>query len=442
MAGGQLTALAVTKTKAAGMYGDGGGLYLQIATGGSKSWIFRYRFKGHTSKQGKPLAREMGLGSVDTWSLAEARERARQQRQLLDQGVDPIEHRKQQDMTAALVKAQTVLFQDCAKDYIRDHKAGWKNAKHAEQWKSTMETWVYPIIGKLPAGGITTDLVLKVLQQPVGDGTDAPTFWTARTETASRVRGRIENVLDWAKAKKLRDGDNVARWKGLLDQLLPDKQQVAPVEPQPALPYRDLAEFMGDLRQRSGTGAKALEFTILNVTRTEDTIGAAWSEIDWNERLWTVPAARLKGQKGRRKRDHVIPLSDAALRLLSDLPRSGEYIFALDGERLSNGAMASVIDRMNEERSASGRTRWTDPNQGKRDIVPHGFRSTFTDWATEQTGYPNEMVKMAKAHTIPDKVEAAYRRGDMRDKRRRMMEDWAAFCAGQPIADNVVPLRA
>jgi hypothetical protein len=225
MAGGKLKALQITKAKAPGMYGDGGGLYLQVTGDGkehvAKSWIFRYRFKGHISKAGKPLAREMGLGSVETWTLAEARERARLQRQLLDQGVDPIEARKTQQAAADLAKALTVPFEQCAKDYIRAHKAGWKNAKHADQWTSTLETWAFPIIGKLPVGGITTDLVMKVLQQPV-DGEEG-TFWEARTETASRVRGRIENVLDWARAKKLREGENPARWKGLLDKLLPAK---------------------------------------------------------------------------------------------------------------------------------------------------------------------------------------------------------------------------
>src|SRR6266702_3608167 len=216
MAGGKLTALEVTKAKAPGMYGDGGGLYLQVAGDGkeriSKSWIFRYRFNGHTSRLGKPLAREMGLGLVDTWTLGEARERARQQRQLLDDGKDPIEVRKLQDQASALEKAKTKTFKECAKDYIKAHRSGWKNAKHAEQWSATLETWAYPIIGNLPVGGISTDLVLKVLEQSVGEGDDAPTVWNARTETASRVRGRIENILDWAKAKKLRDGENPARW--------------------------------------------------------------------------------------------------------------------------------------------------------------------------------------------------------------------------------------
>jgi integrase len=406
------------------MYGDGKGLYLQIAIGGSKSWIFRYRFKGHTSKAGKPLAREMGLGSVETWTLAEARERARQQRQLLDQGVDPIEARKSQAAAADLANALTVPFEQCAKDYIRAHKAGWKNAKHADQWTSTLETWAYPIIGKLPVGSISTDLVMKVLQQPV-DGEEG-TFWEARTETASRVRGRIENVLDWARAKKLREGENPARWKGLLDKLLPAKSQVTPVEHHKALPYADIPRFMAALRSRDSLSARALEYTILTAVRTSDTIGAGRAEVDREQGVWTVPAARLKGKKGTRKRDHVVPLPDRALEVI-DAERS-EFLFANeDGEPLSNMAMLELLQGMGFG----------------EDLTVHGFRSTFKDWCSEQTGYPNEMSEMALAHTVSDKVEAAYRRGDMREKRRRLMADWATYCESRPIAKkaNVVPMR-
>jgi integrase len=428
MAGGNLKPLQVTKSKDPGMYGDGGGLYLQIARGGSKSWIFRYRFKGHTSKAGKPLAREMGLGSVDTFTLAEARERARLQRQLLADGIDPIEARKRQEMSAALAKAQEVAFQDCAKEYIKAHRSGWKNEKHAEQWTATLETWVHPIIGKLPVGGITTDLVMKVLEQPVGAGSDAPTFWTARTETASRVRGRIEVILDWARARKLREGENPARWKGLLDKLLPAKAQVAPVEHHKALPYADLPRFMTELRRRDSLSARALEFTILNAVRTSDTIGAARAEIDREEGIWTVPAARLKGKRGARKRDHVVPLADRALEIL-DGRHQGRFLFAYaGGEPLSNMAMLELLQGMGFG----------------EDLTVHGFRSTFKDWCSEQTAYPNEMSEMALAHTVSDKVEAAYRRGDMREKRRRLMADWADYCQSPPAAKtgNVVPLRA
>jgi len=433
MAGGKLTALQVTKTKAPGRYGDGGGLYLQVTGDGkkqiSRSWIFRYRFNGHTSRTGKPLAREMGLGSVDTWTLAEARERARLQRQLLDMGKDPIEARKEQALMEALEKAKAVAFEDCAKDYIKAHRSGWKNAKHADQWTSTMEAWVYPIIGKMPVGAITTDLVMKVLQQPIGEEADAPIFWEARTETASRVRGRMENVLDWARAKKLRDGENPARWKGLLDKLLPARSTVAPVEHHKALPYADLPWFMAELRRRDSLSARALEFTILTAARTSDTVGAVPSEVDRKERAWTVPAARLKGRRGRRKRDHYVPLSDRALEILEKLPQGTKHVFAHgDGEPLSNMAMLELLQGMGFG----------------ADLTVHGFRSTFKDWCSEQTAYPNEMSEMALSHAVSDKVEAAYRRGDMREKRRRLMADWAAYCESPPAAgkDNVVPMRA
>lgn len=398
MAGGKLTALEVTKAKQPGMYGDGGGLYLQVKGDGkkqiSKSWIFRYRLNGHTSSLGKPLAREMGLGSFDTWSLTEARERARQQRQLLDEGKDPIEVRKTQEQASALAKAKTTTFKECAKAFIKAHRAGWKNAKHAEQWSATLETWAYPIIGKLPVGGITTDLVLKVLEQPVGEGDAAPMFWTARTETASRVRGRIENILDWAKAKKLWEGENPARWKGLLDKLLPAPSKVSPVEHHKALPYTDLPRFMAELRQRDSLSARALEYTILTAARTSDTIGAVRTELDRAGGFWTVPAARLKGKKGARKRDHAVPLSDRALEILEAQPERSAYLFANEqGEPLSNMAMLELLQGMGFG----------------SDLTVHGFRSTFKDWCTEQTGYPNEMSEMALAHTVSDKVEAAFR---------------------------------
>ncbi|HEX2654103.1 MAG TPA: integrase arm-type DNA-binding domain-containing protein [Xanthobacteraceae bacterium] len=429
MTGGRLKALEVTKLKNPGMYGDGGGLYLQIAKGGSKSWIFRYRFKGHTSKAGRPLAREMGLGSAGTFTLAEARERAREKRQLLADGIDPIEQRKSQEMAATLAKAQMVPFQDCAKEYIKAHRSGWKSEKHAKQWTSTLETWVYPIIGSLAVSGITTDLVLKILEQPISDELDAPTFWTARTETANRVRGRVETILDWAKARKLRDGENPARWKGLLDKLLPARSKVSPVLHHKALPYSDIPRFMAELRKRDSLSARALEYTILTAARTNDTIDADRTEIDKGNRLWTVPAPRLKGKKGARQRDHVVPLSDRAMQILDEPPQTSSYLFAHDdGEPLSNMAMLELLQGMGFG----------------EDLTVHGFRSTFKDWCSEQTAYPNEMSEIALAHTVEDKVEAAYRRGDMREKRRRLMADWAAYCESTPAEtkSNVVTLRA
>ncbi|WP_315747585.1 MULTISPECIES: tyrosine-type recombinase/integrase [unclassified Bradyrhizobium] len=422
----RLTALGVTRAKMPGRYADGGGLYLQVTDTGTKSWLFRYMRLGK--------AREMGLGSVQTWTLAEARERARMQRQLLDEGKDPLEVRKEQEQQAALAKATTVTFEECASDYIKDQKPGWKNEKHADQWTSTLKRWVYPSIGKLPVGGVTTDLVLKVLKQPISDDPEAAQFWLARTETASRVRGRIEKILGWAGTRKLRAGENPARWKGHLEHLLPAPSTVAPVEHHKALPYKELPAFMAELRRRNSLSARALEFTILTAVRTSDTIEAPRAEVDSSERSWTIAASRLKGRRGRRKHDHVVPLSDRALEILDDLGKSGDFLFAHeDGSPLSNMAMLELLRGMSFG----------------EDLTVHGFRSTFKDWCTEQTAFPNEMSEMALAHTVADKVEAAYRRGDMREKRRRMMADWARYCSSPASnsrassgGDVVIPIRA
>ncbi|KJC47310.1 integrase [Bradyrhizobium sp. LTSP849] len=420
----KLTALGVTRAKKPGRYADGGGLYLQVTNTGSKSWLFRYMLAGQ--------AREMGLGSIQTWTLAEARDRARSQRQLLDDDKDPLEVRKQREQEAALAKATTVTFEECASDYIEDQKPGWKNEKHAEQWTSTLKKWAYPIIGKLPVGGVTTDLVLKVLKQPISEEADAEIFWLARTETASRVRGRVEKILGWAGTRRLRAGDNPARWKGHLEHLLPAPSTVAPVEHHKALPYKELPSFMAELRRRDSLSARALEFTILTAVRTSDTIEAPRAEIDRADRSWTIAAARLKGRRGRRKSDHNVPLSERALKIVDELLQHSAFLFAHEsGEPLSNMAMLELLQGMGFG----------------EDLTVHGFRSTFKDWCSEQTSYPNEMSELALAHTVSDKVEAAYRRGDMREKRRRMMAHWARYCASTPRAeaseaDRVVALRA
>ena len=263
---------------------------------------------------------------------------------------------------------------------------------------------------------------MKVLQQRVGEGEDAPTFWNSRTETASRVRGRIELVLGWAKAQKLRGGDNPASWNGCLKHLLPAKSRVAPVEHHKALPYCEVPAFMAELRTIDCHAARALEFTILTAVRTNDTIGAAWDEIDRSAKTWTIPAGRLKGQKGKRKSDHVVPLCRRVLEILDGLDKDATRIFAL-----SEMAMRRFLRNL----------------RPGAELTVHGMRSSFKDWCSDQTGYPNEMSELALAHTVSDKVEAAYRRGDMRDKRRRMMDDWAGYCASPPAAkDNVVALRA
>jgi integrase len=394
-----------------GLYGDGNGLYLQVSARKTKAWVFRFMMAGR--------ARKMGLGEVARVKLADARKKAMAAHSLVVDGIDPIDERKEKKAGAAAERAKSMTFKECAKGYIEAHQSGWKSAKHAGQWESTLETYAYPVIGSLPVSAIDAGHVMKILQP----------IWNTKTETASRVRGRIEKILDRARALKLRHGENPARWVGHLDQLLPSKSQVAPVTHHPALPYSDLPAFLKKLRKRDGVSARALEFTILTIARTGDTIGAKWHEIDPKDKLWTVPAERLKGKKGTRKRDHVVPLTNHTLAILNDLPRDGEYVFpgGKEGKGLSNMAMAELLKEMGYSADTA---------------TVHGFRSTFKDWCSEQTAYPNELSEMAMAHAVSDKVEAAYRRGDMRDRRRRLMEDWETYCEGDAVVggDNVVAI--
>lgn len=422
-----------------GRHFDASGLYLIVNGKRAAHWERRYELNGK--------AHWMGLGRVTAFGLEEARARNKAVSQQLADGIDPLAAKRANRAAQAAAAVKTMTFKECTKGYIEANRHGWKNGKHENQWSMTL-LGVDPkgkpakhdyckIIRDLPVNSIDTALVLKVLQ-PV---------WTTKTETASRIRGRVEKVLDRAKVLGLRSGENPARWVGHLDQLLPKRSQVAPVENHPALPYAQLPAFMTDLRRREGMGARALEYTILTAVRTSDTIDAKWSEIDKHTRLWTIPRARMKGQKGAaRKRDHVIPLSQPALALLDALPREAEYLFlgSNAGEPLSNAAMAAVIDRMNEDRVKAGLPKWTDPQQDGREIVPHGFRSTFKDWCSDETDYPGEMSEMALAHTLPDKTESAYRRGSMQEKRRKMMQDWASYALSTPrttAGSTVVPIR-
>jgi integrase len=420
-----------------GLYGDGNGLYLQVSNRETKAWVFRFMMAGR--------ARKMGLGEVGRVKLADARKKANAAHLKVVDGIDPIEERAARKAAQEAEKAKGMTFGECAEGYIEANKAGWKSPKHADQWRMTL-LGIGPkgtpakhdyckLIRNLPVGTVEDVHVIKILQP----------IWNEKTETASRVRGRIEKVLDRAKALKLRSGENPARWVGHLDQLLQKKSQVAPVENHPALPYKQLPEFMAELRKREGVSARALEYTILTAARTGETIGATRAEIDDGERLWTVPKERMKGKKGTRKRNHVVPLVAQALSILNDLPEDGNFVFpgAKVGEPLSNAAMAAVIDRMNEDRTKAGLPKWIDPEQDGREIVPHGFRSTFQDWFGDETEYPQEMADLALSHVVSDKVEAAYRRGNMRDRRRRLMADWAAFCEGKTVGgDNVVTFKA
>lgn len=421
-----LSAKAVEKIKTPGVHAVGGvpGLALQVAPPTGRSWILRFSLDGRR--------RDLGLGSCSEVSLEEAREAAFEARRLIRQGVNPIAQRARRSSAP-----ETRTFKTAALALVASKRDGWKNAKHAEQWTSVFEAYAFPVIGHLAVDEVDTPAVLRVLQQDYRrSSADAPQpLWTAIPETASRLRGRIEAVLDAARVGGHRTGDNPARWKGHLEHILPTKSSLprGKEKHHPALPYDEAASFMLELRAAEGIGARALEFAILTAARSGQVRGATWPEIDLDKGVWTIPASRMKAA-----RDHRVPLPAAALELLRALPRVGgtDLIFpAPRGGELSDMTLSAVIKRMNEGRAG---VRWKD-NEG-RPAVPHGFRSTFKDWCTERTNYPNELSELALAHQVPDKVEAAYRRGDMFEKRRRMMDAWAAFLGKTP-ASNITPLR-
>jgi integrase len=402
---GRLNPLAVSRAKRPGLHPDGGGLYLQITRAGVKSWLFRFMLN--------KKARAMGLGALVAVSLADARGQATACRRQLQEGIDPIEARKTRKAAAQLEAAKALTFRQCAEAYISSHKAGWRNAKHRAQWPSTLESYAYPEFRSLPVQQVDTALVLKVLEP----------IWTTKPETASRVRGRIESILDWATARGHRRGENPARWRGHLENLLPKRAKIRRVRHHPALPYAEIPAFMADLRAREGVAAKALEFTILTAARTSEIVGARPGELDRDVTAWTVPEGRIKGGK-----EHRVPLSVPAAAIASEmLQLGGEFIFPGGKARkpLSNNAMLALLERM-----------------GRDDITVHGFRSTFRDWAAEMTNYPREVAEMALAHVVEDKVEGAYRRGDLFEKRRRLMEEWARYCATPAKGGKVVPIRS
>lgn len=401
----RLSAAEVAKKAKPGRYGDGGGLWLQVSSYGTKAWIFRFMLNGQ--------ARQMGLGSVDTFSLKEARDRARQARQLVADGVDPIDMRRAKKVSAKAEDARRITFREAAERYIQAHSAGWRNAKHADQWSSTIRTYAEPVIGNLDVGAVETAHIVNILEP----------IWTTKTETASRVRGRIECVLDWAAARKFRKGDNPARWRGHLDKLLPARSKVRKVRHHPALSYDALGGFVERLRGLDGVSARALEFTILTAARTGEAIGARRDEIDIVGKVWTIPGSRMKSG-----RDHRVPLSEPAVALLKALPREGDNVFpgAKANKPLSNMAMLELLRGMG----------------GTDGLTVHGFRSTFRDWAAEQTNFPRDIAEAALAHVIGDKTEAAYRRGDALEKRRKLMAAWAKFCGERPAEGNVVPMNA
>ena len=424
---GKLTAVRVAREKRPGFYSDGGGLFLQVGKSSTKSWIFRYwvperdPLSGNlvvdaTTGKRRGRVREMGLGSLITVSLQDARERALECRKFREKETDPIAAREASRREAALQRAKSLTFKDAAAAYMAAHRVAWKNDKHAAQWPATLKNYAYPIIGDLPLQLIDTTLVMKVIEP----------IWSEKPETANRLRGRIETVLDWATVRGYRQGENPARWRGHLDKLLPARSKVRKTRHHSALPYAELPDFMVKLRAQDGIAARALEFTILTAARTGETIGAKRSEIDLKNKIWIVPAERMKTGK-----EHRVPLSDRAIEIFEsvsdDASDQESFVFPGRGlgEPLSNMAMLKLLQRM-----------------GRDDLTVHGFRSTFRDWAAEKTSFPNEVIEMALAHAIDDKTEAAYRRGDLFDKRRRLSDGWEKYILRGTAEGTVVSLRS
>jgi integrase len=400
----KLTARTVETKKTPGYYSDGGNLYLRVSKNLTKTWAFYYVRDGKRT--------EMGLGSVNTKSLEDARDDADDLRKQLARGIDPLTEKQRQDNEKKAQKAKLMTFQQCADAYINAHRAGWKNPKHIQQWQNTLTQYAFPVFGDLDVKSIDTGLIIKCLEQ----------IWLTKNETAGRVRGRIESILDWATVHEYREGVNPARWRGHLDKLLAKQSKVQKTEHHKALPYAEINEFINQLHQQDGIAAKCLEFTILTAARTGETIGATWDEIDLDAKIWTIPAERMKAE-----REHRVPLSAHALAILNDMAavRTNNYVFPGNKKGLSNMAMLAVLKRMD-----------------RPDITVHGFRSSFRDWAAESTAYPGEVVEMALAHAIKNLTEAAYRRGDLLEKRSRLMEDWARYCNSPRINADVIPINA
>jgi integrase len=390
----RLTQLQLKRARKRGLYGDGGGLYLQVGPSGSRSWVFRYKRDGR--------ARMMGLGSLAVFDLTEAREQAMAARKALHTGTDPLAARA--SVRAATIK--TIDFNTAVAAYLQSHGAAWKNVKHVKQWRNTLATYASPTLGAVPVRDIDTALVMRVLTA----------IWTSKPETASRLRGRIEAIFGWAAVNGYCAAHNPARWKGHLQHLLPAKAKLRAVKHHAALPYVELPAFVVELRQQAGVAARALEFAILTAARTSEVIHATASEFDLAAKVWTISASRMKSG-----REHRIPLADRAIELLGMPPHDpAARVFPL-----SHMAMLHLLKRMD-----------------RTDITTHGFRSTFRDWAAERTNYPNHVVEQALAHTISNAVEAAYRRGDLFEKRRHLMDDWSAYCSLEPqTTATVLPLR-
>ena len=392
----ELTALEVSRLDTPGHHAVGGvaGLYLYVNEASARSWVLRVMVG--------LKRRHLGLGGYPTVTLSHAKETARQLRGEISKGIDPLQQRKEEASRLRAQQASAITFEKAAEGYLDTHGDSWKNAKHRAQWANTLSTYAYPFIGKILVRDIEVEHVLTVLTP----------IWKIKNETASRIRGRIESVLDWASARNYRSRDNPARWKGLLDKLLAAPSRVKVVEHFKAMPIDQAPGFVSKLRMQAGMAALALEFSILCASRSGEVRGARWSEIDIQACLWTIPKERMKAGK-----EHRVPLNTQAIEILESIPKTdpaGLIFFAPKGGALSDMTLTVLMRRM------------------KVDAVPHGFRSTFRDWVSERTSYPRELAEQALAHTIANKVEAAYRRGDVLEKRKIMMTEWGNFLATTP----------
>ncbi len=400
----QLKDLQIRRFTKPGAYPDGEGLYLQVRDSGAKDWFYRYEVAGK--------GRKRGLGPYPTISLERAREDALVCRQLRKQGIDPIEHYKEIELNKDLEKAKSTTFKECALTYIDTHRHGWRNKKHESQWRNTLKTYAYPTIGDLPVQAIDIDLVMKVLEP----------IWFEKTETASRIRQRIENVLDWATVRKLRKGDNPALWRGRLDKLLPKRTKVQKTVHFAAMDYKDVPEYFQSLRAKDTLASKALAFTILTATRSGEARAATRSEI--NDNVWIIPDSRMKAE-----REHRVPLSDEAMKIIKEMEpferQTDDLIFPglAHAKPISEASLLKIV------------------KQDHPTLTVHGFRSSFRDWCAEQTSYPREVAEAALAHTLKDKTEAAYQRSDMFEKRRKLMDSWADYCLKEQSEADVVPIN-
>ncbi|MEX3015497.1 tyrosine-type recombinase/integrase [Gymnodinialimonas hymeniacidonis] len=382
------------ETAGPGRHGDGRGLFLYVKSSGARSWVLRYQVMGKRH--------DLGLGAYPEVSLAMARDRALQARRMIQEGEDPIAKKRQ---------AKPKTFKEAAIELIESKRPGWRNAKHAAQWTSTLEAYAFPSLGRMQVARIQTSDVIGALKP----------IWNEKPETANRVRQRIEAVLDYASALGIRTGDNPARWRGHLDHLLPKPTKVKAIKHHPALPHAEIAEFMEDLSGRTGVAARALAFTILTAARSGETRGATWAEIDLGAKVWTIPADRMKAGK-----EHRVPLTSEAIACLGAKRDEAASIFESEtklGKPISDMSMTAVLRRM-----------------GRDDITVHGFRSTFRDWAGETTAFPREVIEAALAHGIKDKAEAAYARSDLFDKRRKLMGAWSSRAVGSDQRQNIIAI--